>query len=315
FRSGFVSILGNPNVGKSRLQSTLMNRLLGESLCIISPKPQTTRHRILGGGYQLVFSDTPGMLAPAYRLQEAMQETVRGAAGDADIILIVTDVYGEPLIDAKIMQKLSIATRPIIIAINKLDLAPGFPAGAGAGASLQELTAEAVLKYEAEFLPQLVSLWKERLPRAEIVGLSAERDVGTGELLGRLLGYLGPGPKYFPSDTLTNRDERFFTTEIIRECLFSQYQEEIPYSCEIVIDSFRDKSDKLSVIEAGIVVSRESQKAIVIGKGGVKLKELGTMAREKLQVFLGRGVFLSLRVRVDEDWRSSEEALTKYGYL
>ena len=401
FKSGFVSILGNPNVGKS----TLINALLNETLCIVSPKPQTTRHRILGvltdKNYQLVFSDTPGMIEPAYKLQEAMMDSVRGAVGDADVILLVSDVYGEPLVDKTIMEKLTVTSRPILVVVNKVDLISGDTAGiieeAAAGTASAYAVADAAFesaaaanaievvkqrdaasatatmesklsfkrklllrrstsasksgdsdpalaassspaggdgegdgntgaedsnaKEKVEKVPkiktvaELSALWAKRLPRAEVVPISATSRLGIDHVLTRLLAHMQQGPKYFTQDTLTNRDERFFTGEIIREAVFHIYKDEVPYSCEVVIDSFKDKTPTLSVIEACIVVSKDSQKAILIGRGGLKLKELGIAARAKLESFLTRKVFLSLHVRVDEDWRASSDSLAKYGYV
>lgn len=392
FKSGFVSILGNPNVGKS----TLINALLNETLCIVSPKPQTTRHRILGvltdKNYQLVFSDTPGMIEPAYKLQEAMMDSVRGAVGDADVILLVSDVYGEPLVDKTIMEKLMVTSRSILVVVNKVDMIHGDTAGiieeaaaetassnaatdaaaaaaisaaATANAIQQEAALAATMESKISFkrklllrrsstaarnsdldpalaatssdgnkdgedsntkekvekkpkiktIAELTALWAKRLPRAEVVPISAANKLGIDHVLTRILAHMQQGPKYFTQDTLTNRDERFFTGEIIREAVFHIYKDEVPYSCEVVIDSFKDKTPTLSVIEACIVVSKESQKAILIGRGGLKLKELGIAARSKLESFLMRKVFLSLHVRVDEDWRASSDALAKYGYV
>jgi len=363
FKSGFVSILGNPNVGKS----TLMNALLGERLCIVSPKPQTTRHRILGvlssPSYQLVFSDTPGMLTPNYKLQEAMMDSVRGAAGDADVVLLVSDVYGEPLVDEKVLQKLQVTNRPVLVIINKVDLLgnvstmaipPGLltlqqdqgqqqqqlqqqqqqqqqqqllvkprkrlltskrereaeAAAAAAAAMLnnnkiskrkqEQVALEAMSSSllskqyaddlhrlqvaaaaatsnneededgrkqeetnafsEPRSLQELSLMWAQRLPRAKLIPISAAQDFGIEKLLQTLVDMTPKGPKYFPSNTLTNRDERFFASEIIRESLLHCYKDEVPYSCEVVIDSFTDKPPNLSVIEAAIIVSRESQK-------------------------------------------------------
>ena len=401
FQSGFISILGNPNVGKS----TLMNRLLGERLCIISPKPQTTRHRILGilsdknDKYQLIFSDTPGMMIPAYKLQEAMMTSVRGAAGDADIVLLVTDVYGENLFDEKVLQTLQVTSKPIVIVINKVDLIGNefedtvslfhqhvqefdradradkvvdkprrrlllrrsdresvdikksssavveeeiennVQASIDVSKQTDKQTDTESMSFVEEYvrslnndeeaydkrgekkhrgplsIDELVKLWKSRLPRAQIVPIAAGKEKGVNGLLKNLISLTPTGPKYFPSDALTNRDERFFASEIIREALFHCYKDEIPYSCEIRIESFADKTPALSVIEATIIVSRESQKGILIGKKGSKLKELGTQARKGLEEFLSRKVYLSLRVKVDEDWRSSGDSLQKYGYV
>ena len=387
FKSSFVSILGNPNVGKS----TLLNALLGEQLCITSPKPQTTRHRILGiltddtKGYQIVFSDTPGMLKPAYALQETMATSIKGAVGDGDIIIIVTDVYGEPLVDEGIFNKIVASDNKVIVAINKADIVedddactkqrydpeqfpekkvskvdavlnkkprsvfsklrrgrPSSPVTAptpvvepestqeGGGSVLDKdqldfIRATSVNENKAfrrrdeKLFPQevgsLVALWRERLPRASCVVLSAERGWGIDTLIDSLVELSPPGPKFFSSDTLTTRDERFFASEIIRECLLNQYQDEVPYSCEVRIDRFRDKSEELSVIEATIVVSRDSQKGIIIGSQGSALKELGIRSRKRLEEFLDRGVYLDLHVKVDKDWRESKESLAQYGYV
>jgi len=346
FRSGFVSIIGNPNVGKS----TLMNAMLGQDLSIVSPKPQTTRHRILGvvtnSTYQLVFSDTPGMLEPAYKLQEAMMDSVHTAAGDADIVCLVSDVYGEELADPKVMQKLLATGRPVVIVVNKADLVISQEGqiswgavtdnnnttpdrGAGRRRLLlrkepKKLVTDLVtLDPDARPKPlsitQLVSLWTRRLPRASVVLVSAQLGWGVEKLLALLVSLAPNGPKYFPSETLTNRDERFFTSEIIRQSLLLCYQDEVPYSCEVIVDSFRNKKNDetmvLTVVEATVVTSRTSQKAILIGRGGSKLKELGSVARESLERFLGRRVFLSLRVHVDEDWRANPDALQRYGYV
>ena len=390
FKSSFVSILGNPNVGKS----TLLNALLGEELCIVSPKPQTTRHRILGiltddkRGYQIVFSDTPGMLKPAYALQETMATSIKGAVGDGDIIIIVTDVYGEPLVDEQIFSKIAASKNQIIVAINKVDLVKNDesctnqrfdhvvssegpepsskvdtvlksrpesvfsklrrgkkarvrPSATATSATEKQRELEesssgldkdhiafiraasvdenkSYRRSDEKLVPQdidsLVALWQGRLPRASCVVLSAAHGWGIDNLVALLIEMSPPGPKYFPSDTLTTRDERFFASEIIRECLLNQYKDEIPYSSEVRIDNFRDKSDKLSVIEATIVVSRDSQKGIVIGNQGAALKQLGISARKRLEEFLDRGVFLDLRVKVVKDWRESKDSLAAYGY-
>lgn len=366
FKSGFVSILGNPNVGKS----TLMNSLLGEKLSIVSPKPQTTRHRILGvytqPNFQLVFSDTPGMMEPAYMLQEAMMDTVRGAVGDADVIVLVTDVYGEPLVDARVIQKLSVTQRPVVIAINKMDLIEGLvfnytespaasdttrspassstrlfrrrrltasspaqqavPSAEGPtpepsegeeseGDDSQRDSEEVKLERRLHSFPELRDIWARRLPRARVIPVCAKNGTGVDAVLQELLAHVPYGPKYFPSDVLTNRDERFFTAEIIREAIFGLYKDEVPYSCEVLIDTFQDKSPSLSVIECSIVVNRDSQRLIMIGKGGLKLKALGTAAREKLEEFLDRKVYLSMKVKVDPDWRMNKDSLIKYGYI
>jgi small GTP-binding protein len=418
FRSGFVSIIGNPNVGKS----TLMNSMLGQPLCIVSNKPQTTRHRILGvvtdeaQGYQIIFSDTPGMMeSPGYLLQEAMMDSVRGAVSDCDVLLLMTDIFGEALVDQKLMENLQKTTRPVLVLINKID-ALSLPdqgtakqtvqaTAAASGEStdgttgttrlgnkkltalrqllrreragdtltveqkvkldkhrsaltlalqqrgegghedgLHEVTAEAVDEAldsrqaaseekdmevtESHFssravhgtkqprlsLSQLRERWKALLPDAQIFEMSALRNEGVGDVLGCLAGLMPKGPVYFPPDTLTNRDERFFAAEIIREALFASYRDEIPYSCEIVIDTFRDKSPQLSVIEAVVLCSRESQKKILIGQRAQDVKALSILARSKLEAFLERTVHLTVRVKVEPNWRQSEEALVKFGY-
>jgi len=292
FKSGFISIIGNPNVGKS----TLLNALLDQPLCIVSPKPQTTRHRILGvkteNNYQLIFSDTPGMIEPAYKLQETMMDNVKAATGDADIILVVTDIYSEPLIDNKIMLKLLNTTKPIIIVINKIDI-------------------------NNNTINNITNIWQNRIPNNKIIlPLSAIKLHNINELISNILLHIKYGPKYFSSNTITNRNERFFTTEIIRETILELYQDEIPYNCEVIIDSFKDKViDKLSVIEATIIVSKDSQKGIIIGKNGIKLKELGILARKKLETFLCRNVYLSLHVKCDNDWHIKKDTLYKYGYI
>lgn len=384
FRSSFISILGNPNVGKS----TLLNALLGERLCITSPKPQTTRHRILGvltndeKKYQFVFSDTPGMLKPAYALQETMATSVRGAVGDGDIILLVTDVYGEALADEQVYHNIQSSDTPVVVAINKVDLVASMEeAGVRNGEGVEKTKVEEVLqkrpksvfsklrnkkkvaeqklmepskstsvdednpmsgsvldqdqidfimssnqeenksfrdrgeKLTPKSTGDLVNLWSSRIPRASFVLLSASKGWAVDNLSQELLSLSPYGPKFFPSDTLTNRDERFFASEIIREAVLSLYSDEIPYSCEVRIEQFRDKSENLSVIDATIVVSRESQKGIVIGKQGAKLKELGQEARFRLEKFLERNIYLNLRVKVDKDWRSSKESLEKYEYM
>lgn len=355
FRSGFVTIVGNPNVGKS----SLMNAILGQDLSIVSPKPQTTRHRILGvvtnSSYQLVFSDTPGMLEPAYKLQEAMMESVRVAAGDADVVCLVSDVYGDPLTDDKVMQKLLVTGRPVVVVVNKIDLFAGrddeqgsarwgeaingsssvvedktWPLPTGRRLLLRrgsklEPSAKNRTSLDERLQPrsvsQIVAHWARRLPRAHVVCVSAQNRWGIDSLLALLVSLVPQGPKYFPSDVLTNRDERFFASEIIRESLLLCYQDEIPYSCEVVIDTFRDRQNLnnstagITHIEASVVASRASHKAILIGRAGSKLKELGSSARLRLENFLGRKVFLSLRVRIDEDWRGSNEALIKFGYV
>eukprot|EP01038_Epipyxis_sp_PR26KG_P008119 gene8119-10996_t len=355
FRSGFVSIIGNPNVGKS----TLMNSILGEPLCIVSPKPQTTRHRIMGvlsaNDYQIVFSDTPGMLEPAYKLQETMKDNIKGAVGDADVILIVSDVYGAPLVDQSMNEKLIKSGRPILVVINKIDMLPNSTDIYNRTFSIQtpldidtktstlpkkrlfrRLNARDTIVNDKPItesdsllennnrtydhskpmaIDDLYELWNKRVPTAEIIPICARNAINVPKLIQSILFHMKQGPKYFPSDMLTNRDERFFTTEIIRETLLDIFRDEIPYCSEVVIETFSDETPKFSKIEATVIVERESQKIIVIGKGGAKLKELGTKSRLKLENFLGRRVYLGLQVKVDENWRTNEESLLKYGYV
>jgi len=318
FVSGFVAIVGNPNVGKS----TLLNAMLGQKLSIVSPKPQTTRHRIFGvltePQYQIIFSDTPGMLDPSYKLQSTMQSAVRGAVGDSDVNVLVTDVYGEDLHDDRVMLRLNSTITPTIVVINKVDLIDKELASSlniTTRARRSPAANATVVPSLRKSVEELRVLWQEKLPYAEIIEVAAAHRHGTAHLISRIVRQLTRGPKYYPDDYASDRSERFFTTEIIRETLFETFQEEIPYSCEVVIDKFHDKSPGLSVIDAAVVVSRDSQKAIVIGKGGEKIKEVGTRARVKLEEFLGRKVFLALQVRVDEDWRSNEKSLKKYGYI
>jgi GTP-binding protein Era len=267
YRSGFVSILGNPNVGKS----TLLNAILRQKLSIVSPKPQTTRHRILAvltdPSYQLILSDTPGMLKPSYKLQEAMMDTVKGAAVDADVVVLVTDVFGETLADERILEGLQLTDRPVLVVVNKIDLVENLTASvlnvsvASAGAELTRLPSSRQVKERgsdaltALSLRRLEALWASRLPKAQVVGVSAALGFNVSELVTRLVGLLPAGPKYFPDDMLTNRDERFFAAEIVREAVFHLYRDELPYSCEVLIAAFNDKSPGLSVIEAEIIVS------------------------------------------------------------
>eukprot|EP01033_Poteriospumella_lacustris_P001615 gene1615-1177_t len=309
FRSGFVSIVGNANVGKS----TLLNAILGQKLNIVSPKPQTTRHGINGilteANCQMVLTDTPGMLAPKYTMHEAMRDAIHDAVRDTDVVLLVTDVYGEALQDDGLMQRLNNTNTPIIVAINKVDLLHH--------QTMPPSNASSSSRSHGDVRPieQLQRLWAALLPQAEIVAISAIHRQNVDALVERLRSFMQPGPKYYPEDDVSDRDERFFTTEIIRETLFEMYQEEIPYSCEVVINRFHDKSPGLSVIEASIVVEKDSQQAIVIGKAGAKVKELGSVARTKLEEFLQRRVYLELSVTVDKDWRKNRQSLKKYGYL
>jgi GTPase len=288
-KSGFVNIIGNPNVGKS----TLMNELIGEKLSIITPKAQTTRHRILGvvsgDDYQVVFSDTPGIIKPAYRMQESMMKTVRTAFTDADIILYLTDITETPDAELPYVKKLRHIKVPVILAINKIDL------------------------ISQPILEKLVNSWKEILNTENIIPLSALHQFNVKELLDGILKLLPEGPEYFPKDTLTDRNERFYVSEIIREKILRNYKQEIPYSCQVEIDSFKEGED-LHRIKAIIYVMRESQKGIIIGHKGEALKKTGMQARIDIEKFLGKKIFLELQVKVAEDWRDNEKRLKEFGY-
>ena len=288
-RSGFVNIIGNPNVGKS----TLMNALVGERLSIITSKAQTTRHRIMGivdgEDFQIVYSDTPGILKPAYKLQESMMNFVRGAVDDADVILYVTDTVEQSDRSADILERIRTSGIPTLVVINKIDLTT------------------------PEALEALVERWHGILPEAEIVPVSARERFNIEGLFGKILEVLPEGPAFYPKDTLTDKTLRFFASEIIREKILRTYDKEIPYCCEIEIESYKEEPT-IDRIAATIYVSRESQKGIVIGHKGEKLKRVGQLAREDLEKFLDKKVFLQLFVKVSEDWRNNERQLRRFGY-
>ena len=288
-RSGFVNILGNPNVGKS----TLMNGLTGEKLSIITSKSQTTRHRIMGivngDDFQIVYSDTPGILNPKYRLQEAMMNFVKTALSDADLIIYVTDVVETVDKNEEYLKKIIEAPVPKIIAINKIDLST------------------------TEHLDELFDYWTSTVPGAVVVPISALTRFNLDNLFKIIIEKIPEGPAWFPKDQLTDRYERFFVTEIIREKILSNYQKEIPYSVEIEIESFSDEKN-ITRIGAIIHVVRESQKGIVIGHKGQKLKKVGTEARKDIEEMLSRKVFLELHVKVTKDWRDNQSALKRFGY-
>ena len=280
-KSGFVNIIGNPNVGKS----TLMNALVGERLSIITSKAQTTRHRILGvvsgDDFQIVYSDTPGILKPAYKLQESMMKFVTGAVSDADVILYVTDTVEQSDRSADILERIRTSGIPTLVVINKIDLTT------------------------PEALEALVERWHGILPEAEIVPVSARERFNIEGLFGKILEVLPEGPAFYPKDTLTDKTLRFFASEIIREKILRTYDKEIPYCCEIEIESYKEEP-AIDRIAATIYVSRESQKGIVIGHKGEKLKRVGQLAREDLEKFLDKKVFLQLFVKVSDDWRNNE---------
>jgi GTPase len=288
-KSGFVNIIGNPNVGKS----TLMNALVGEKLSIITPKAQTTRHRILGvvsgDDYQVVFSDTPGIIKPAYRLQETMMKTVQTAFTDADVILYLTDVREMPDAQLPYVKKIQHGKIPVLLAVNKIDL---------------------VSQEEVE---KLLSGWREIVKAETIIPLSALHNFNVRELFSQILHLIPEGPEYFPKDTLTDRNERFFVSEIIREKILKNYKQEIPYSCQVEIESFMEGKD-IDRIKAIIYVLRESQKGILIGHKGEALKRTGTQARIDMEKFLGKKVYLEMQVKVAEEWRDNEKKLKSFGY-
>lgn len=270
-----------------------MNALVGERLSIITPKAQTTRHRILGivngDNYQIVFSDTPGILKPVYKLQESMLAYVESAYTDADIILYVTDVIEKPDKNAEYIAKLRDFNIPVLVLINKIDL----------------VSQEKVIG--------LVDQWHEFLPGAEILPVSAKEKFNTDILFHKILNLLPEGPEYYPKDEMTDRPERFFVSEIIREKIFLNYQKEIPYSTEVAVESFKEEK-KLVRISAVIFVMREPQKGIIIGKQGQSLKKTATEARKDIELFLGKKVFLELFVKVKKDWRDRPGMLKTFGY-
>ena len=291
-RSGFVNIVGNPNVGKS----TLMNALVGERLSIITSKAQTTRHRILGivngEDFQMVYSDTPGVLSPNYRLQEKMLEFSRSALVDADVLLYVTEpqdtIDRNPDFIDKVKKMSSAGTRVFLI-INKIDLTT------------------------QETLENLVAFWHTQLPEAEIFPISAQERFGVAQLFDAIKEALPAGPPFFPKDQLTDKPARFFVDEIIREKILLNYDKEIPYSVEVEVESFKEE-DKLIRIDAVIYCERDSQKGIIIGKAGSALKRVGSQARKDIEDFFQKQVFLQLFVKVDKDWRSNTSRLKHYGY-
>ena len=291
-KSGFVNIVGNPNVGKS----TLMNALVGERLSIITSKAQTTRHRILGivngEDFQMVYSDTPGVLSPNYRLQEKMLEFSRSALVDADVLLYVTEpqdtIDRNPDFIDKVKKMAAAGTRVFLI-INKIDLTT------------------------QDTLDGLVIFWHNQLPEAEIFPISAQERFGVDQLFEAIKDALPEGPAFFPKDQLTDKSERFFVNEIIREKILLNYDKEIPYSVEVEVESFQE-SENLIRISAIIYCERDSQKGIIIGKAGSALKRVGSQARKEIEEFFQKQVFLQLFVKVDRDWRSSTGRLKHYGY-
>ncbi|HAC73538.1 MAG: GTPase Era [Bacteroidales bacterium] len=288
-RSGFVNIVGNPNVGKS----TLMNRLVGEKLSIITPKSQTTRHRIIGivntPEYQVVYSDTPGVLRPNYKLQEQMLNFSLSALDDADVLLYVTDVVEKTDKNDEFLSKVQRLTLPVLLLINKID---------------QTTQTE---------LEKMVDTWHEMLPDAEIYPISALNNFSIDRVQKRILELLPESPPYFEKDALTDKPARFFVNEIIREKALLLYQKEVPYSIEAIVEEFKEETDIIR-IRAIILVERDTQKGIVIGHKGESLKRLGTLARKDIELFFEKKVFLQLYVKVEKDWRNRDNLLKNFGY-
>ena len=288
-RAGFVNIIGNPNVGKS----TLMNALVGEKLSIVTAKAQTTRHRIMGivngDDYQIVYSDTPGILKPNYRLQQSMMNFVDTAIGDADIILYVTDTIEKGDKNEEYISKLQKIECPVVLVINKIDI------------SSQDQVLE------------LMGWWKEQLPNAIIFPASAQEKFNLDNIFDAIVGNLPYAPAWYDKDVFTDKNLRFFASEIVREKIFLNYKEEIPYSCEVAIEEFKEGAERYD-ISAVIYVMRDTQKGIIIGKGGQSLKKVGTQARIEMEDFFQKKVFLRLFVKVDADWRESKKELRRFGY-
>lgn len=288
-KSGFVNIVGNPNVGKS----TLMNALVGERISIITQKAQTTRHRIMGivngDDFQIVYSDTPGVLKPNYRLQESMRKFSNSALTDADVLLYVTDVYDSNEKNADFIEKVSLNQAALVLVINKIDL------------------------IDQPKLEVLVDKWKELLPRAEIYPVSAQEKFNIEPLFKRIKELLPDSPPFFEKDQLTDKPARFFVNEIIREKILLNYDKEIPYAVEVEVEQFKEE-EKLIRINAVIYAERDSQKGIIIGHGGKSLKKVGTEARKDLEAFFEKKVFLELFVKVEKDWRNKDTKLRSFGY-
>ena len=288
-KAGFVNIVGNPNVGKS----TLMNSLVGEKLSIITSKAQTTRHRILGivngEDFQLVLSDTPGVIKPSYELQSSMMDFVKTAIEDADILIYMIEIGESSLKDENLFNKIKSSSIPVVVLINKIDLS------------------------NQEELENQVSEWSTKLPNAEIFPISALKEFQVDNLLQRLIELLPECPPYFPKDQLTDKPERFFVNEIIREKILINYNKEIPYSVEILTEEFKEDK-KIIRIRSVIMVERNSQKGIIIGHKGSALKKIGIEARKDLEAFFGKQIHIELFVKVNKNWRSNQHQLKRFGY-
>ena len=290
-KAGFVNIVGNPNVGKS----TLMNALVGERVSIITSKAQTTRHRIMGilntPEYQIVFSDTPGVLSPKYKLQESMLDASEGALTDADILLYVTDVVENPTKNAEFLAKVAKETVPVLLVINKIDLVK-----------------------EQSDLEAIVDRWQQMLPSAEIFPMSAKLHFNVDNLMKRIVELLPDSPPYFGKDALTDKPARFFVTEIIREKILLNYDKEVPYSTEVIVEKFDEKDASIHIM-AVIYVERDSQKAIIIGRGGPRIKRVGIEARKDIETFFDKRVYLEMFVKVEPNWRNRDNKLRAFGYI
>ncbi|GAB6121429.1 GTPase Era [Dysgonomonas termitidis] len=288
-KSGFVNIVGNPNVGKS----TLMNLLVGEKVSIITSKAQTTRHRILGivntDDYQIVYSDTPGVLRPNYKLQESMLNFSVSALSDADVLLYMTDVIEKTDKNEEFLQKVQNVDAPVLLLINKID------------------------QTNQQELEKLVAQWKELLPKAEIYPISALNKFNVDTVKKRILDLIPESPPYFEKDALTDRPARFFVTEIIREKILLYYQKEVPYAVEVIVEEFKEEKDIIN-IRALIIAERDTQKGIIIGHKGAALKKVATMARKDMERFFNKKIFLEIYVKVEKDWRSRDNLLRQYGY-
>jgi GTP-binding protein Era len=288
-KSGFVNIVGSPNVGKS----TLMNRLVGEKLSIVTSKAQTTRHRILGivndENYQIVFSDTPGVVNAAYKLHEAMMEYVNASLKDADVLIFITDTRENKMNHEETLEKIKKIRVPVICLINKIDLS------------------------DQEKVMERIGYWQEQLPNAQIYPISALHDFNVQAVWEKILELVPESPAYFDKEELSDRPMRFFVSEIIREKIFLFCDKEVPYSCQVEIEEYREEPD-ITRIRVLIIVERDSQKGIVIGKGGEMLKKIGREARKEIEKFIDQKVFMETFVKVDKDWRSTENKLKKYGY-
>lgn len=290
-KCGFVNIVGNPNVGKS----TLMNDLVGERISIITSKAQTTRHRIMGivntDDYQIVFSDTPGVLDPKYKLQESMLGFSEGALTDADILIYVTDVVEDPTKNADYLAKVAKEKMPTLLIINKIDL----------------------LKTQNDLI-EIVDRWRQLLPNAEIFPTSAKEHFNVSNLMNRIIELLPVHPPYFGKDALTDKPARFFVTEIVREKILLNYDKEVPYSTEVIVEKFDEKDNSIHIM-AVIYVERDSQKGIIIGRQGAQLKKVGAEARRDIETFFGKRVFLELFVKVESNWRNRDNKLRAFGYI